>query len=181
MLQRNTEREYKCLVSSDEYWRLVDYYQNDYRLRTQVNQYYCDQQRRLTAYQAVLRLRNYPDSSVLTFKIKEGEDLIEYEKPEAFLTDPEFLDLLAKYQIFPPFEEIGSLTTFRRLIDLPQAELCLDENHYSGIIDYEIEYELTTPVEDLASFVALLKKVDIVYQPNSLSKYQRLLATLNSQ
>ncbi len=180
MLRENTEIEYKCLVSENEYLRLLKYYEKRFEEIKQVNIYYTDLLQNLSNQEAILRQRLYDTTSVLGFKIKVADKLLEYESAGATLDNPEFLEILAKYDIRPPFIKIGELLTVRRLIDFENAELCLDENHYNDIVDYEIEYELKNQNADLSTFITLLKKVNIPYQANPLSKYQRLLSSQNS-
>ena len=175
MVLQNTELEYKCLVTANEYSNMLKLYANQYKKIRQLNCYYCDRNREILKQQAVLRRRITAYSTQITFKIKRAEELLEYEKDVYDFYDPDFLEILAGFDIFPPFTEISRLETMRRLVDLPEAELCMDENHYQGITDYEIEYELKSPVGSPDSFIAILKKADILYQPNNISKFQRSL------
>jgi len=181
MLRENTEIEYKCLVSEIEYLSLLKHYTNQYQQIKQVNVYYRDFLNNLSNKQAIIRQRLLDDSSVLGFKIKVADKLLEYEIDSESLDNPGLLKVLSSYDIYPPFVKVGELLTIRRLIDLENAELCLDENHYNNIVDFEIEYELKNQKDDLSTFIDLLKSVDIIYQANHLSKYQRLLQSLEAE
>ena len=174
-LKSNREIEYKCLCSAFQYQALLALYQHQYQEITQTNIYYIDQARRLKQLQASLRERRIGTSRLITLKIHRQNQLWEYEKAAETLEDPEILELLANYDIYPPFIRQAELLTVRRLVELPTAELCLDENHYYGITDYEIEYELKYPHDGLADFLLILKKADITYRANRLSKHQRAL------
>ena len=177
-LRHNIETEFKCLVTKIQYDRLYSLYIDKLINKQHTNIYYSDSQGRINELRAVLRNRVDESGNTLTFKIEKEAALHEYEKDNGDLYDTEILALLAEYQIFPPFIKQGEMTTYRRLVELPAADLCLDENHYNGLIDYEIEYELREATGDLAAFVALLKNADIEYQANPLSKYRRFLRSL---
>lgn len=177
-LRRNIETEYKCLVTKKQYEKICDFYRDRAQLRRQKNVYYVDVKKQLIELNAVLRNRIYDEGNTLTFKIRIEDKLHEFEKDDCLLNDREFLAVLADYRIYPPFIELGELITTRRLVELPDAELCLDENRYNGKTDYEIEYELKNEKTNLDDFIALLKEVGIRYRPNSLSKYQRTVRSL---
>ena len=135
--------------------------------------YYCDKNKIVLKNHATLRQRFINDSCYLTLKIIVDNDLLEYEKLGKNLSDKEFLQILNKHGIQPPFMKIGEMVTIRRQIELPTALLCLDENHYNNSVDYEIEYELTSEIDTFDLFIDILEKADIIYQPNLISKYQR--------
>jgi len=177
-VRHNIEIENKCLITRLEYEKICAFYHDRSETIKQINVYYDDENQRVQALKAVLRDRILTDGNTLTFKIEIDDKLHEFEKNDCRLDDEEFLDLLAGYRVFPPFYKQGEMTTYRRLIELPYADLCLDENHYNDLIDYEIEYEIKSDKTCLNDFIDLLKKVDIIYRPNSLSKYQRFLRSL---
>ena len=177
MLKQNIEIEYKCLVTKEEYFHLLSLYQKHYQRIWQKNIYYLDDNKQLEKLKAVLRLRKTVNENLLTLKIPQDK-LIEMEKSNADLNDLEFLAILASYNIYPPFKENGYSITYRRLIDLKKAQLCLDESHFLNSIDYEIEYELKYEHDGLEDFRKILATAKINYFPNTISKYQR---ALNSQ
>ena len=175
MITTHPEIEYKCLINEYQYRQLLAFYHGKYQETEQLNLYYQDQNGMIEQYHAVLRKRIIGDSTLLTFKIPDGNDLLEIEMVSDDLLNPEFLTALSHYQIYPPFTKVAKLLTIRRKVDLPDAELCIDENHYGGIVDYEVEYELKQHQAGLPDFIAILAKAGITYQANSLSKYQRAL------
>jgi len=175
MLKINTETEYKCLVTHTEFQRLLKIYKDDSIKIKQTNIYYCDQLNKINELEAMLRNRLYSNSNTLTFKVWQDSELLEFEMDDVDISNELFLDALAKYDVFPPFEEVAEMLTIRRLIDLPEAQLCLDENHYCGATDYEIEFELKEKGDYLNIFIDILAQVSITYEPNPLSKYQRAI------
>jgi len=175
MLKQNVEIEYKCLVTLDQYQRLLAIFHNDFVTIEQTNTYYCDYQNKINELNAMLRNRVFSTYNTLTFKIWENDNLLEFEIDNTDLSNKELLTLLAKYNIYSPFCKVAEMLTIRRLISLPEAELCLDENHYNDQIDYEIEYELKQSGDYLENFKSILTKADIIYNPNFISKYHRAI------
>ena len=76
-------------------------------------------------------------------------------------------------------EEITSLETKR--IDIPYlgGMLSLDENHYSGIVDYEIELEDQNLQDAQSKLRALLESLNIPFIPNKVTKTARALMAIN--
>ncbi|MBR6957413.1 MAG: CYTH domain-containing protein, partial [Erysipelotrichaceae bacterium] len=75
---------------------------------------------------------------------------------------------------------LGQLVTERAMVITPYAELCFDINHYNGIMDYEVEYEVKAPHDEKTAFIQILKAADIEFFENTRSKYSRFLQSLKS-
>ncbi len=172
-MQANIEKEYKCLIDEKEYQNLLNLYRETFKEIKQNNTYYQDLQQNINKYKAVLRIRQIDNLHIITFKINVNNELLEYEKETNDINDPEITELLAKYNIHPPFLKVGEMLTYRRQVDLKKAYLCLDENHYNNLIDYEVEYEEKEKHDGLNTFITILESANIVYHPNKLSKYLR--------
>ena len=72
------------------------------------------------------------------------------------------------------FVQIGELTTHRIKTSYLQGEIFLDENHYNGIVDYEVEYEVPNDLEQAERIVIdLFKKANVTSYHKSLSKMKR--------
>ena len=106
-----------------------------------------------------------------------GHDEYEFSIPSFSLDYPQIQEVLMKFGI-QDLHEVGKLHTYRYLIELQTAELCLDTNTYNGITDYEVEYELKDPhINTFDEFISILKIANITYIPNPNSKIKRCLET----
>lgn len=174
MIIENLEVEYKCLVTKSQHDDIVNFYQGKYQLINQLNIYFVDEDGLLTDIKATLRIRIINgDSAIVTLKIPQNNGLMEYEILTNDINDKEVIKLLSKNGIKSKLVEVGRLTTIRKMIELEAAQLCIDENHYNGIVDYEIEYECTKKHDGLSCFKGLLANFNIKYTHNNISKYLR--------
>ncbi|MDR2515682.1 MAG: CYTH domain-containing protein [Christensenellaceae bacterium] len=79
--------------------------------------------------------------------------------------------------VFPgPYRLLGALHTFRRDFAAKGLLLSLDESHYLGQTDFELEIE--SPSADAA--LTLLGTLGIPYLPPNAGKYGRFLAALRA-
>ncbi len=146
------EIEAKALVSEKEYLSLVALFPS-HPAYTQTN-YYIDTQDRLLAKEGIaLRIRERDDRFELTLKTPLSEGKLE---KNALISREEFDAFLLK-GIFPKGDTarfltmldfnvedlriLTSLKTKRVDIEYENGLLSLDKNTYSGITDYEIEFE----------------------------------------
>ncbi len=178
MITTNREIELKTIVTSDQFAKLLLYYPGNNSF-TQINHYYHS----LSKPSSYFRLREIGNSWLFTYKERIIDGRLEYEKnlstPD--LNDPDLIDQLSKWGIVPPFIEAAKLTTVRTEILLPdEAYLCFDHSLYSGVEDYEIEYEFCGQLASKARFEKILSQADIVYVPSVSSKMKRALTSLNS-
>ena len=172
-MNENLEIEYKVTVTKEEYDRVLSRF-TDVTVTVQTNHYF-----RAAGSDKVFRMRDFGDHVLFTHKKKASGGRLEHEVVCAEVDPnkaPEVLEYLAREGMFPPFKEVGSLTTVRREVKLPkEADLCLDENHYGKITDYEIEYEITGYKGRKKNFRKILEDAGIVYQKSPMSKQARAI------
>ncbi|MGB4985648.1 MAG: CYTH domain-containing protein [Erysipelotrichaceae bacterium] len=172
----NIELELKTLVNEKDFYQLLCLYPN-YQIINQTNYYYIDEKKQIRNLKAVLRERIINDDKISTFKIKRGSNLFEYEYP-GDIYSKEMTKILEQNNISYPYNLICSLTTKRHLINLPFAQLCLDINYYNNIVDYEIEYEVTSVHDYVQEFTNILNQANIIYQENPYSKFLRAINSI---
>ena len=185
-MQTNHEIEYKTLISETDYHALCDAFPHT-ELHDQTNVYYESETVSLKSMGFAVRIRNIDGKHLFTMKQKAHQGHQEYElyvnenSPEAF-SHPQLQELFNKFGIKGPFIKIGELHTLRRSIHLNYGELCLDENEYCGIKDYEIEFEIDNnhPEEAQQEFIDLIKRFNITYQ-QAAPKRTRCINTMNKE
>ena len=169
--------ELKTLVSRPDFEKLAAHYQPLNFVR-QVNTYFVTKDPSHYAF----RIRERLGEKLFTLKQHRDGQVIEYEKAFTgnFFDDPEIRKTLSDFAVFPPYQILGSMVTDRAVYDTGLAELCFDINHYNGLIDFEIEYEVRSEHDDKKAFRKILKAAGIRYKSNPLSKYKRFVQSLNS-
>lgn len=174
---QNKELELKTLVTKEQFYQLLNHY-TPHTFIKQTNHYYSSSS---NSTNKSIRVREKQGQYLFTLKEKKDGYVQEYEKiiPDLlFEKDAEIKQILAKCNLQPPYHEIGVLTTERfTYISNKQAELCFDINHYNGITDYEIEYEVIASHNYLECFTNILKQANIDFIPNPTSKVKRCLST----
>lgn len=173
------EKEYKVLVDKTKLEKMIKYYSVEPII--QINHYF-DSTPSLYQRGFSIRIRQIGNKNIFALKesLKDSKLEHEFEINGFNIEDENILNLFKELNINQKLEEIGELKTYRYLIKDEFGELCLDINEYSNIVDYEIEYELYNPSEDrLDHFKEILKKFDIEYIPNKLSKIRRFRMSLN--
>lgn len=178
-MKHGYEEEYKMLLSKQQFDDLLAYYPQAHFV-SQTNYYYQVGQ---SSEKVSLRIRVKGNRFLFTLKVPTPHGLEEHEKelPDMqFEKDEEIMSWLRERHYLPPYILWGSLNTKRALVPIsdpvsgiPIAELCFDINAYAGLVDYEIEYEVTHPHDAIASFTAILRQANICYEPNPLAKVQR--------
>lgn len=143
---------------------------------TQDNHYYQynDKSIRIAA-----RIRELNAQKILTFKMDHPTGRMEYNFNLTDQEDPfnrvDVLNFLNSKNLKAGFTFIGTLTTHRSLIQEGYCEICLDENHYLGHCDYELEVEsIDDPTRTKQRFTDLCVLFSIE-QENYESKYARFL------
>lgn len=171
MLNARIEKEAKMLLSKKEYELL------NLNIRgencTQINTYY------LAEKKYILRIRFFPEQKkyLFTLKIKKGDNHLEYEKE---ITNHSFDDAYIQ-EVFNHFNirnirYLGQAKTIRTTKNDINGQFCLDYSFFGKEKDYELEYELKDATkEDFKTLNMLLKKTNIVYKPNKISKFARFL------
>ncbi len=164
------ETELKMLLTREQFNRLVALYQ-PVNFVKQVNTYYKNNNSSHYAF----RLREREGEILFTLKQKTDKGVMEYEKIMTcpIEEDQDAVATLAEFNIYPPYEILGNLTTYRAMYIDEYAELCFAINVYNGIIDYEVEYEVKKKHDHEKAFRIILKKADMEYVPNKTSKYKR--------
>lgn len=175
LMIENKEIELKMLLTEDEFNELLQHYLPSNFIK-QTNYYYSASNNSINQS---IRIREKEGNFLFTLKEKMDNYVQEYEKYTHSLNlydDKEVLDILKQHNLLPPYNEIGHLTTERYTCIIPyKAELCFDVNHYYGITDYEIEYEVTHKHNYQEEFLNILKKANITYKPNLTSKVKRCI------
>ena len=170
--------EVKYIIDREDYLKLLEYFSLNIEDRfTQLNEYFDTPNRQLMADKMMLRIRSKKVGHKLTLKVPEGEGLMEYNVPlpyEQYL----YIKQTGKITSLPinqsKFVQIGELTTHRIKTSYLQGEIFLDENHYNGIVDYEVEYEVPNDLEQAERIVIdLFKKANVTSYHKSLSKMKR--------
>lgn len=175
-MNAHLEIEYKVLLEADQFKACLDAFPQA-TTRHQINHYfhYGDPSVRVVA-----RIRTVDKQSTLTFKLDSEEGLLEYDFPldgsEASpfkRTDVQVF--LRDHRLLHEFTSLGDLETIRHAIMEATQEICLDENHYEGVTDYELEVEATLDASQAhRRFVELCHahNIPITHAP---SKYARFL------
>jgi len=179
-MKTNIETEYKCLINQQQFNDLIDFYSTTSKIFEQTNVYYQDLNGIIIQRKAVFRQRIMDNSSIITFKIKLNDQLHEYDFDTIDINDDEVTNHLQQFGIHPPFIKVGTLKTIRHQIDLGNADLCIDENHYNNIVDYEIEYEIKKQHDGTTILKHILIQHGIPFIENHVSKYQRCYSTTAS-
>lgn len=180
-MESKLEVEYKMLLTKKQFEQLCNKYPEQ-RIIKQHNFYY-DSTPSLKERGMGCRIRQIENQYIFTLKIKEklGHQEIEFKVSANDIHLPEIKKVLHQFQI-TDLKERGDLLTYRHFIDLRSADLCIDENHYSGTIDYEVEYELKDAKHDtFDEFMQILNSLDIEYIPNKRSKIQRCMEMRNKE
>ncbi len=144
------EREFKAMLSKEEYGKLLSLYEWD-RVILQTNHYYDTPDLLLSKRHITCRVRVIEGESFLQLKLPAGAD---YERVELErniggsvpdVISGELQNELAKeYRAdLPEVRRLGALTTERRVKRLDGAEIDLDKSSYFSKTDYELEIEFT--------------------------------------
>ena len=186
-MEKNLEIEYKMLLNEDVFHQLM----NDLKGHTYSQTNYYLTSIELGALRYSLRIREKEGYYEMTLKIPEKnghmehnleitqEDLIMIQKGE--MPDNEITRLLRdKGFTLGLIKQSYSLTTIRRDVPFDSGMLSLDENHYNGITDYEIEFEVNDENAGLKQFQELCDTYHLKYKGNCASKIVRVLSTLKA-
>ena len=161
-MEKNLEIEYKMLLSEALFNQLM----NDFKGHTysQTNYY-------LTSIEL---------SALLEHNLEiTKEDLEMIQKGE--IPDNEITRLLSNKGFnLSLIKQAYSLTTIRRDVPFDSGMLSLDENHYNGITDYELEFEVNDEEKGLKQFEELCQTYHLQYKENCASKIARVLSTLKA-
>lgn len=184
------EIEYKSLLNKDEFKRLSHQFRKIDTIE-QTNHYFDTADRSIKGNRMSLRIRTFKDSAELTLKIpqtvgneeinypvtlQEAKKMIEGDPiPESIIKER----LLEKNIKIEAIKCFGSLKTIRRETPIPIGLLAIDENHYSGKIDYEIELEVTDAERGKMDFNHFLKTnhVTFKYAKSKVARFAESIQT----
>lgn len=185
-MNKNIEKEYKILVTKDQFEILSRQFDN-LNFITQINTYYDTANMDIRNNKGAMRIRERNGKYIFTLKMKDknidGHYEFEMEVSENntdVFKNPDIKNLLNSYGIHDDVIPLTTLETKRAVINTGDAEICFDINSYNGIIDYEIEYEYIKPHDGLTIFQELLSHANLIYKKNSTSKIQRALNSIYS-
>ena len=190
------EKEYKNLLTKEQYEALKEEFQSIFTKEiTQTNHYYdCHQQ--LENNRSALRIRliegqktgeitlKIPQSDYEVIEITEelpAEQLQWWVEEDMFLLPTSIKLALEEQGIeLSNISPTATLTTHRLEGMLcPGCLIVLDESHYAGQTDYELEIEVENLEAGKELFLKILNRHDIILQ-KPISKIRRaLLATKN--
>lgn len=181
-MNKNIEKEYKVLVTKDQFEALRCLYKNLEFIR-QINTYYDTDSMAIKEKQGAMRIRTLKDTCIFTLKLNIGHKLYEYEtfvKDDTLeaLQQSDIKALLNEFHIQGDLKRLTQLVTERAIIETDYAEICFDISTYQGKTDYEIEYEYKKDHDGLTAFQTFLKPIGISYKTNCISKIQRALRAL---
>lgn len=187
------EKEFKNLITKENYEEILKDYQKILTTSiTQTNSYY-DYQGILKSHRIALRIRTIEGQSTGEMTLKIPQDT--YEVLEITETLP--IDMLQSFNAQKEFtlpekiykalvnqkinlktvQQTAHLTTHRKQGTLSENELLvLDESHYNGHCDYEIEMEVTDLQQGEQVFNQFLHQYGIKRQQAD-SKIKRALST----
>ena len=137
----NIEKEYKCLVSKEQFETLLKYYPG-VSFQTQTNTYFDTADLAVKQLKGAMRIREVKQQFLFTLKLPGKAGLQEFEcfVPNDQITTlenhEEIVELLSSHGIHGPFQMLCQLTTKRGIVHLPNAELCFDINYYGTCRDF---------------------------------------------
>lgn len=184
-MSEQIEIEYKILVNQDIFQSILnDYKHNITKDYIQTNYYFTHPLLEKKKY--MLRIRKKENQYELTLKRPINNHRIETNisitNDEAKLffehrdINNEITEILKKEDIcIKDLNQQFSLTTHRYDISFDEGMLSLDENHYLGCVDYEIEFEVSNEEVGFAKFLEIIQPYHLNYTQNCKSKIKRVL------
>lgn len=175
------ERELKIGLTKEQYETLLHSYEFDHSIR-QVNTYYDDPEQILKNAGGAVRIRQIGDQNILTLKLpKDSITKYEYEMPVAEssidnLSDEERKLIDDHIRLAGSLHPIASFTTIRNIKKLDYAELCLDQNDFGSVTDYELEYEYTRDHDGISVLNQILAPLGLKFEKNGPSKLARAIS-----
>ena len=194
MLQ--VEREFKNLLTKSQFHSLLEDFKPLLTKEiTQTNSYY-DWDGILQSHKMALRIRIVEGKSIgeITLKIPQSslevlefthempvEILLKYNEQKQFSLPLSIKEALESNGVFiEKVKQISLLTTHRFEGPLSNNEwLVLDESHYNGKVDYEMEMEVQNLSLGEEVFLQILQKYQI-QREQAESKIKRALSSISS-
>jgi uncharacterized protein YjbK len=187
-VSQEIEIEFKNLLTYEEFLQLISAFEvQKPDFNKQTNYYFDTEDFQLKDHKSALRIRFKKNTYTLTLKQQFYKHILETHQtidknifPNILgglpLPEGEVTEVLRKLNIdIAEIKFLGELTTNR--VELPYQEglLVLDENHYLGKIDYELEYESADYKKGQQIFQELLKSKNIP-ERETKSKIHRFFA-----
>lgn len=187
------EKEFKNLLTKEQYTSLVEDYKDVFTKDvTQTNSYY-DYESLLQEHKMALRIRivEGKDTGEITLKVPQSslevleftevlpvEILNQYNNDKQFTLPPSIQKALEEKGIsLQSVMQTALLTTHRLEGALSENEwLVLDESHYNGKVDFEMEMEVRSLELGEPVFLGILAKYNIERR-QAESKIKRALST----
>ncbi|WP_251137100.1 CYTH domain-containing protein [Exiguobacterium sp. H66] len=166
------EIEFKNLLTADEYKQLMQVYGKQDETIWQANDYFDTPTFELRQHGAALRIRQKKEGLVLTLKEPKDDGLLEThvslseaEAEELFkyglIQSDAMNEQLSRFNLTASLEHLGRLETTRFETTLKDGLLVLDQSHYLGVTDYELEFEVQAFEQGQLAFTQLLEKHQI--------------------
>ena len=160
-MNKHVEKEYKMLVSKEQFDKLCSLYEN-LNFITQTNTYYDTVNGDIQKKKGAMRIRERNGRFLFTLKMRQEnlDGLCECECEVSensvhALQSEEIVQLLHEYQIEAAIIPLTTLVTKRAVVETENAELCFDISTYGSHTDYEIEYEYKQPHDGLSVWPGL--------------------------
>jgi len=188
----NIEIEAKCLISKEDYNKVIKFFKaGNYDKVKQTNYYIDTDDLRLKKIGIGLRIREKQDF-VINLKAPMAEGLLEKNEKISWKDYEDFKD----NGVFPPssIEEFIKMLSFdprdmkiqtsliTERIEIPNFQekglFSIDKNTYNGIIDYELELEGNSLDKAKAGLKDICDQVGVPYVDNLKSKQSRALETI---
>lgn len=183
------EIEYKTLLSKNQYTQLIAHYQLTAQdFKTQVNHYFDTPDQQLRSLGFGLRVRTTAVYDELTLKTPVENGLLETTDQ---LTNAETAEILHSGNILRTgavvkrllaasiepmaIVPLATLTTKRAEFSIPEGLLAIDHSWYGEKEDFELELEVSDPIEGKRAFLTLLDTFNIHYQP-AKNKIERAMS-----
>lgn len=176
------EKEYKSMLTEEEYKRLKNHFVWD-EAYEQTNNYYSDGLGIIQKHRIMFRVREKAGKSVIQVKFHKNKNSpLQICEENEFGVDkvPEVIENGEKYTGLKtgPLKRLGRSVTLRhsKMWD-DKTEICLDKTSYFDRVDYELEVEYTTDKIN-KKLLSELKELGIEFKISSKGKFSRFLERL---
>ncbi len=188
----NIEIEAKCLISKDDYNKIIDFYHAEkYDRVKQINHYIDTDDFKLKKAGIGLRIRER-DIFMMTLKAPMAEGLLEKNEKISWRQYEDFRDkgvfpkcsikdVLLMLNINPEELKIqASLETERIQFNnfKDKGDFSIDKNTYNGIVDYELELEGNSLNKAKEALKEICTEANVPYVDNPKNKQVRAFSTI---
>jgi uncharacterized protein YjbK len=169
-VNHNTEREFKTVISKEQYDAIIAHYRLEDNVYLQTNHYFDTHELLLSSQDIVLRIRQKGDrfykvtlkkqhvneayeSHILLTK-QQADEMID----KGFKTTDFFHEL--DYQV----HYLTSIDNYRASMPFLNGVMYIDRCVYCGTDDFELEYEVSDETEGYQSFIKFLETFNIEFK-----------------